>query len=152
MICGSSGEIEDGRATAGNEEEDECIFAGFTKKGECRAGRREGVLVGNGMAAFKIAESPVTCCGRLVGTTDAAQAFAALHSRQQDLEHWSGSLADSDDKDAFKCGEIDGGGTATVGHEAVKSVAIEAQAAIKCGSDVARLERAGENTKWPLSA
>jgi hypothetical protein len=97
------------------------------------------------MAAFKIAETPIAGGGRLVGTTNAAHAFATLHALEKDLKHRAGSLADGDNKDALVCGEIDGGRAAAIGHEAVKPVALKAQTAIEGGSDIACLERAGED-------
>ena len=120
-------------------------FLALRSRRERGAGSGEGVLVGQRMAALEVAEAPVAGGGQLVGTTDAAQALAALHAIEQDLEHGAGSLAESDDENPLVGGEIDGGGAAAVRHQAVQRVAIEAQAAVEGGSNVARLERAGKD-------
>ena len=57
----------------------------------------------------------------------------------------AGGLAERDDKDALVTGEIDGCGAAAVGQEAVQRVALEAQAAVEGGGDVAGLDCAGKD-------
>src|ERR1700683_3474209 len=97
------------------------------------------------MATLEIAKAPVAFRGNLGGATNAAQTLAALHAIQQGFEHWRGGFAERDDEDAFVGGKSDGVGSAAVGHEAVESVALKAQAAVEGGSNVACLESAGKN-------
>ena len=86
---------------------------------------------------------------RLVGNwldaADAAQSLAALHALEQDLQHGPGGLAQRNHEDALVGGEIDRCGSAAVGHKAMQSIALEAQAPVESRRDVARLERAGKD-------
>src|ERR1700685_3546198 len=97
------------------------------------------------MTVFKVAEAPIASSRRLVGATDAAQTFAPLHALEQDLKHGACSFADGNDENALVSGEIDDGGAAAVGHEPLELLALEAQAVVECGRDVASLEGAGKN-------
>ncbi len=56
------GQVEHGRAAAGDEEEDEGIFAGLFEQRERGAGGGEGVLVGQRMAALEVAECASCAC------------------------------------------------------------------------------------------
>ena len=101
--------------------------------------------------------------GQLVGAADAAQSLAALHAVEQGIEHGAGGLAEGDDKDALVGGQVDGGGAAAVGEQAVEHVALKAKAAVEGGGDVAGLDGAGkdgggrgvqgvqERYRWPVS-
>ena len=133
-------QVEHGRAAAGDEEEDEGIFAGFAEQGERGAGGGEGVFVGHRVTALEVAEAPVALAGHLVGATDAAQALAALHAIEQGVEHGAGGLADGDDEDALVSCQIDDLGAAAVGHEPHQLVSIETHAAVERAADVAGLE------------
>ena len=145
VICGSMGQVEHGGTAAGDEEEDERIFFGFLEQGEGGTGGGEGIFIGQRVAALKVAEAPVATLGNLVVTTDAAQAFAALHAVEKGIEHGAGGFAERDDEDAFVAGEVDGCGAAAVGQEPMERVAFKAQAAVEGGGDVAGLDGAGED-------
>ena len=120
------------------------LLAFLSRASAARAAAKR-VFVGQRVAAFKVAEAPVALLGNLVVAADAAQALAALHAVEQGFEHGSGGLAERDDKDALVAGEVDGGRAAAVGHEAVERVALEAQAAVEGGGDVAGLDGAGKD-------
>ena len=49
-------QIEHGRAAAGDEKEDQRVFAGLAEHGQGGAGGGKGLLVGHRMAALKVAE------------------------------------------------------------------------------------------------
>ena len=139
------GQIEHGRAAAGDEEEDQGLFVGPAQHGQRGAGGGEGGFIGRGMAALEVAEAPTAFFGKLVGAADAAQPFAAAHAAEQNLQHGRGGLAKRDDKDLLVTGEIDCLRPAAFGQEAMECIAIEAEAAIKGRGDAAFLDGAGKD-------
>ena len=70
------------------------FFAFFSMASAARAAANESSF-GNGMAAFKVAETPVAFFRQVLGAADATQALAALHAVEQDFEHGAGGLADA---------------------------------------------------------
>src|ERR1035441_10214242 len=115
-------QVKEGRATAGDEEEDEGVFAGSFEHGQGGAGGGEGFLVGHWVAALEVAKAPGAVRGKLVGAADAAQSVAALHAVEKHIEHGCGYLAQGDDDNLFVAVEIDGVGTAAVGEKAMEVV------------------------------
>ena len=119
--------------------------SGLAQHGQRGARGGEGVLVGHGMAAFKVAETPVAFERQLVGAADSAQPLAALHAFKQSLQHGTGGLAQRNHKDALVGREIDGRGSAAVGHQPVEGIALEAQAPVESRRNIARFQRAGKD-------
>ena len=94
-------QIEHGRAAAGDEKEDQRVLLRLFQHGQRRARRGKRVLIGQRVAALKIANPPVALFGQVIRATDAAQSLAPLHAVQQDFKHGPGGLAQRDDKDAL---------------------------------------------------
>ena len=145
VICGSRGRSNMAEPPPEMRKKMSVSFFAFLQQGQRGAGGGKGIFIGQRMAALKVADAPVAVLGKLVGAADAAQALAALHAIEQGFKHGAGGLAERDDKDALVAGEVDGGGAAAVGQKAVERVALEAQAAVEGGGDVAGLEGAGKD-------
>jgi hypothetical protein len=56
-------QVEHGRTAAGDEKEDQRVFAGLLEHGQRGAGRGEGVFVGQRVAALEVAKAPVALLG-----------------------------------------------------------------------------------------
>jgi hypothetical protein len=138
-------QVEHGRAAAGDEEEDQRVFAGFLEHRERGPGCGKRLFVGQRMAAFKVAKTPVALFGELAGAADAAHSLAALDAIEQNLEHGRGGLAQRDDKDALAARDVDGLRSNAFGQKAVESVALDANAAVEGRCNAACLDGAGED-------
>src|ERR1700722_69462 len=84
------GQLEQRRPAAGDEEENEGVFACLAQKRERGACGGKRFLIRQGMAALKVTEPPIALGGQLIAGADTAQSFAALHALQQNLEHGAG--------------------------------------------------------------
>jgi hypothetical protein len=138
-------QVEEGRASARDEEEDERIFAGSAQHGQRGAGRGEGVFVGRRVAALEVAKAPTAAPGKLVGAADAAQAIAAAHATEQHFKHGAGCLAQRDDHHLLVMGEADRIRPAAVGQEAMQRIALKAEAAVEGRGNATGLDSAGKN-------
>ena len=68
-------------------------FLAFLQQRQRGAGCGEGVLVGQRMAALKVAEAPVAVLAAIwLVAADAAQALAALHAVEQSVRAWARRL------------------------------------------------------------